>query len=29
MKALGKVEVPQAAFMAVLNLNKEPSSNVE
>ncbi|GAX82213.1 hypothetical protein CEUSTIGMA_g9641.t1 [Chlamydomonas eustigma] len=30
MKALGKVEVPQAAFMAVLNLNKEtPGSSVE
>lgn len=23
MKALGKVEVPQAAFMAVLNLNRD------
>ena len=27
MKAIGKVEIPQAAFMAVLNLNKETDSS--
>ena len=29
MKAIGKVEVPQAAFMAVLNLNKETENSYD